>query len=174
MNKIKIINNPSSGAQTNKAQIDLLCSRLLDGGYTVNKFNTKGEKDAYNEAIKACKEDWNMIIVCGGDGTVNEVANGIATMDSDIVLGIFSTGTVNDFGNYLNLPNDIDEFYEVIKKGITKKIDLGLASDRYFINVAACGNIANVGHNTDKSLKAYFGRFAYIIQGVKEVPKTIT
>lgn len=174
MNKIKIINNPSSGAQTNKAQIDLLCSRLLDGGYTVNKFNTKGEKDAYNEAIKACKEDWDMIIVCGGDGTVNEVANGIATMDSDIVLGIFSTGTVNDFGNYLNLPNDIDEFYEVIKKGITKKIDLGLASDRYFINVAACGNIANVGHNTDKSLKAYFGRFAYIIQGVKEVPKTIT
>ena len=174
MEKIKIINNPSSGTQTNKAQIDLLCNKLLDGGYTVNKFNTKGKKDAYHEAIKACEENWDMIIVCGGDGTVNEVANGIATMNSDIILGIFSTGTVNDFGNYLNLPNDIEEFYQVIKKGITNKIDLGLAADRYFINVAACGNIANVGHNTDKSLKAFLGRFAYIIQGVKEVPKTIT
>lgn len=173
MKNIKIINNPSSGSQSNKVYIDEITIRLLDEGYTIKKFNTKGKDDAYKETVKTCKENWDMIIVCGGDGTVNEVANGIAKSNSDIIMAIYSTGTVNDFGNFLGLPTDINGFINMVKEGNTKKIDLGLANDRYFINVAACGYIANVGHNTDKNLKAYLGRFAYILQGVKEVPKTI-
>ena len=117
MKKIKIIFNPSSGRQTVEKKLDRLITMLLDDGYTINKFFTQKKDDAMNETIKTCKEDWDMIVVSGGDGTVNEVAKGIALSKRKVPVAILSSGTVNDFANHMKIPKDINEFYGEYQAG---------------------------------------------------------
>src|SRR5699024_6863591 len=80
--KVKMIINPSSGRQNVESRIDLLSKMLLDDGYIVAKHFTKKKDDAMYETIETCNEDWDIIIACGGDGTVNEIATGIAKSDN--------------------------------------------------------------------------------------------
>lgn len=171
MKKAKIICNPSSGRQLIQRRLDHLIISLVNEGYTVAKFNTQKKNDAMLETIKSCNEDWDFIVVCGGDGTVNEVAKGIAKSDRKIPVAILSAGTVNDFANHMGLPKNIDDFFEMIKKENIKMVDLGKVNDEYFVNVAASGLLTNVGYQVQPEIKAILGRMAYYIEGVKEIPK---
>ena len=169
MKKIKVIFNPSSGRQSIERRLDRLCKMLLDDGYTLNKFATQKKDDAMNETIKACKEDWDMIIVSGGDGTVNEVAKGIALGGRKVPVAILSSGTVNDFANYMQIPKDINEFYNMIKNEKTVDVDLGKLNDDYFVNVAAGGLLSNIGYQVLPETKLVLGRMAYYLEGLKEI-----
>lgn len=171
MEKVKVICNPSSGRQIVQKRVDYLCNLLINDGYVVGKFNTQKKDDAMYETIKTCKEDWDFIVVCGGDGTVNEVAKGIAKSERKVPVAILSAGTVNDFATYMGLPKNIDEFFEMIKNEKIQKVDLGRVNDEYFINVAASGLLANVGYQVAPEAKAIFGRMAYYIEGLKEIPR---
>lgn len=171
MKKVKIILNPSSGRQIIQRRIDAICKQLIDDGYTVSKFLTKEKNDAMYETIKCCSEDWDLIIACGGDGTVNEVAKGIVLGGRKIPVAILAAGTVNDFANYLDLPRTSGEFYEMIRNGNTLDVDLGRTKDEYFVNVAASGLLTNVGYQVPPETKAILGRMAYYIEGIKEIPK---
>lgn len=171
MKKIKIICNPSSGRQLIQRRIDSICKLLIDGGYTISKFITKKKNDAMFETIKCCSEDWDIIIVCGGDGTVNEVAKGIILGERKIPVAILAAGTVNDFANYMDLPRGSKEFFEMIENGKTLDVDLGKVNDEYFVNVAASGLLTNVGYQVQPEIKAILGRMAYYLEGIKEIPK---
>lgn len=168
MKRVKIIVNPSSGRQTAETRIDVLSKMLLDDGYTVGKFFTKKKDDAMNETIETCKGDWDIIVVSGGDGTVNEVAKGIAKSERKLPVAILSSGTVNDFANFMNLPTRISNFFEMIKAEKIIDIDLGKVDDNYFVNVAAGGLFTNVGYQVQPEAKAILGRLAYYLEGVKE------
>jgi len=169
--KVKIICNPSSGRQLMQRRVDAICKILVDEGYTISKFITKKKNDAMFETIKCCKEDWDIIIACGGDGTVNEVAKGIVLGGRKIPVAILAAGTVNDFANYLDLPRSSKEFYELIENGNTLDVDLGKVRDEYFVNVAASGLLTNVGYQVQPEVKAVLGRMAYYLEGLKEIPK---
>lgn len=169
MKRVKLIVNPSSGRQTAETRIDNLSKLLLDSGYTVGKFFTEKKDDAMHEAIKTCKGDWDIIVVCGGDGTVNEVAKGIAVSEVKLPVAILSSGTVNDFANYMNVPTKITDFFEMIENGKIIDIDLGKVGDDYFVNVAAGGLLTNVGYQVQPEAKAILGRLAYYFEGLKEL-----
>ena len=169
--RAKIICNPSSGRQIIQRRVDYLISLLLDEGYTVGKFNTQEKDDAMLETIRTCNEDWDFIVACGGDGTVNEVAKGIAKSERKIPVAILSAGTVNDFANHMGLPRNMDDFFQMIKDENILNVDLGKVNDEYFINVAASGLLTNVGYQVQPEAKAVFGRMAYYMEGVKELPK---
>lgn len=169
MKRIKMIVNPSSGRQTSETRIDTLSKLILDDGHTVSKFLTKKKDDAMHETMKACREDWDIIIVSGGDGTVNEVAKGIALSERRVPVAILSSGTVNDFANYMNIPTKITDFYNMIKEGKIVDIDLGKVGDNYFVNVAAGGLLTNVGYQVQPEAKAILGRMAYYFEGLKEL-----
>lgn len=173
MKKVKIISNPSSGRQLIQRKLDYLCKLLIDDGYLVGKFTTEKKDDAMFETIKACKEDWDIIIACGGDGTVNEVAKGIANSDRKVPVAILSAGTVNDFANHINLPKNVTEFYNMIKREKTIDVDLGRVNDECFVNVAAGGLLANVGYQVQPQAKAILGRMAYYLEGLREIPKQL-
>lgn len=164
-----MIINPSSGRQTAESRIDLLAKLLLDDGYMVGKFFTKKKDDAMEAAIRACNDNWDIIIACGGDGTVNEVAKGVAKCNNKVPVAILSSGTVNDFANYMNIPTRITDFFEMIRKGNTIDIDLGRTNDNYFVNVAAGGLLTNVGYQVQPEAKAILGRLAYYFEGLKEL-----
>ncbi|WP_333657497.1 diacylglycerol/lipid kinase family protein [Tissierella praeacuta] len=169
MKKVKVIYNPSSGRQSTERRVDRLCKLLLDDGYLVNKFITRQKNDAMNETIKTCKEDWDIIIVSGGDGTVNVVAKGMVKGETKIPVAILSSGTVNDFANYMKIPKNIMDFYNMIKKGNFIDVDLGKVNDEYFVNVAAGGILSNVGYQVLPETKMVLGRMAYYIEGLKEI-----
>lgn len=122
-----------------------------------------------NETIKACVEDWDIIIAAGGDGTVNEVAKGIVLGGRKIPVAILSSGTVNDFANYMEIPKNIMEFYDMIKRNKSIDVDLGKLRDNYFVNVAAGGLLSNIGFSVLPEAKMVLGRMAYYLEGVKEL-----
>ncbi|WP_313758415.1 YegS/Rv2252/BmrU family lipid kinase [Tissierella sp.] len=169
MKKVKVIYNPSSGRQSTERRVDRLCKLLLDDGYLVNKFITRQKNDAMNETIKTCNEDWDIIIVSGGDGTVNEVAKGIVKSERKVPVAILSSGTVNDFANYMKIPKNITGFYNMIQRGNFIDVDLGKVNDEYFVNVAAGGILSNVGYQVLPETKMVLGRMAYYIEGLKEI-----
>lgn len=172
MRRIKIICNPSSGRQIMQRRVDTLCNLLINNGYVVGKFNTEAKDDAMYETIKTVSEGWDAIVVCGGDGTVNEVAKGIAQSRKKIPVGILSSGTVNDFANYMQLPKDIESFFTMIQNGKTMDVDLGRVNDEYFVNVAASGLLTDIGYKVSPEIKAVFGKMAYYIEGLREIPKS--
>ena len=172
MQSVKVICNPSSGRQLIQKRTDALCNLLINNGYVVGKFNTEKKDDAMYETIKTVSEGWDLIVVCGGDGTVNEVAKGIAKSSKKIPVAILSSGTVNDFANYMQLPKDIEGFFQMINKGKTMEVDLGKANDEYFINVAASGLLTDIGYKVSPEIKAILGKMAYYIEGLKEIPKS--
>lgn len=171
MKKIRIIINPSSGRQVFQKKIDSISLMLMDRGHLVSRFFTQKKDDAMNETIKCCKEDWDIIIACGGDGTINEVANGIAKGEKMIPVAILASGTVNDFASILKLPNDPIEFCNMIDAGNTLDVDLGKYNNKYFVNVAAGGVLTDVAHQVSSETKTVLGRMAYYIQGLVELPK---
>lgn len=171
MKKVKIIYNPSSGRQLIQRRLDIICKILMDNGYIIGKFATKKKNDAMNETIKCCNEDWDLIITCGGDGTVNEVATGIVVGGRKIPVAILAAGTVNDFANFMSLPRTSREFCDMIIKENIIDVDLGKINDKYFVNVAAGGLLTNVAHQVPSEVKTVLGRAAYYIEGIKEIPK---
>ncbi len=169
MKRVKIIVNPSSGRQNVESRIDLLAKLLLDDGYIVGKFFTQEKDDAFHETIKTCKGDWDMIVACGGDGTVNEVAAGIANSERKIPVAVLSSGTVNDFATYMKIPTKIVDFFDMIKRENIIDIDLGKINDKYFVNVAAGGLLTSVGYQVPAEAKAVLGRMAYYFVGLREL-----
>lgn len=170
MKRIKFIINPSSGRQSMERRIDSLCKLLLDDGYILGKFFTKGKNDALNHTIKSCdEENWDLIIACGGDGTVNEVIEGIMKSKRKVPISIIPSGTVNDFANFLETPKNTTEYFEMIRANNTMHIDIGKKDDMYFANVAAGGILTSVGYQAQVESKAIFGRLAYYFEGLKEL-----
>jgi len=143
----------------------------MDNGYIVGKFPTKKKNDAMHETIKCCQEDWDIIIACGGDGTVNEIATGVMVGERKIPIAILAAGTVNDFATYMRLPKTAKGFCDMIMEGNIVDVDLGRVNDKYFVNVAAGGLLTNVAHQVPSELKSVLGRIAYYIEGLKEIPK---
>lgn len=171
MKKIKVIYNPSSGRQNDRRKIDIICNTLMDHGYIVGRFTTKKKYDAMNETIIACSEDWDILIACGGDGTINEVATGIIKGGRKIPVAILATGTVNDFATSMKIPTGPKAFCKMIMDENIIDVDLGKANNKYFVNVLAGGIITDVAHQVPAEMKALLGRTAYYIAGLKEVPK---
>lgn len=173
MKKAKIICNPNSGRQIVQKNIFDLVKILEDNSYYVDIYTTKAQLDAKYAASEACKNEYDIVVAIGGDGTVNEVVNGIMTNEFRPKLAVYPAGTVNDFASYLKIPRVMKEFAKIIIRGKTTKIDVGLAGDRYFLNVAAAGLLTDVAYRVSPEAKTVLGKFAYYLEGLRELPRQI-
>src|SRR5438128_5461986 len=109
--------------------------------------------------------DFEMIVAAGGDGTLNEVVNGIAQGGCNAALGVLPLGTGNDFARTLGLPNNLDTAIEQIMAGKTRAIDLvRVTSDRirYFVNVSSGGFSGVVDEKLTPEMKRTWGPLAYL------------
>ncbi len=173
MKKAKIICNPNSGRQIVQRNIFNLVKILEENDYYVDIYTTKAQLDAMYAASEACKNEYDIIAAIGGDGTVNEVVNGIMANEFRPKLAVYPAGTANDFANYLKIPRVMKEFAKIIIREKTIKIDVGLAGDRYFLNVAAAGLLTDVAYKVSSEAKTVLGKFAYYLEGLKELPRQI-
>lgn len=168
--RVHIIDNPSAGRFL-RNQGEELALELLRQGQNVSYYATRGPMDAAREAKKQCdRAEVDLLIAVGGDGTLNEVTNGIMASDNRLPMAPFAGGTSNDFFSYLKLPQDPQDYaWYLINRARVHKIDLGLLDSRYFINVVASGMLSEVAHKTGTQLKAVLGSFAYYMEGLKEI-----
>lgn len=169
--RARIIYNPTSGKELFKRTLPDVLIKLERAGYETSAYATEREGDATLEAERALKRDYDIIIAAGGDGTLNEVVNGIAEQPNRPKLGIIPMGTVNDFGRALHLPSDIMGAVDVIIDDHTTKVDIGKMNNRYFINLAAGGQLTQVSYETPSRLKSIVGPFAYYIKGFEMLPQ---
>lgn len=169
--RARIIYNPTSGKELFKRMLPDVLIKLEKAGYETSAYATEREGDATLEAERALKQQYDILIVAGGDGTLNEVVNGIAEQPNRPKLGVIPMGTVNDFGRALHLPNDIMGALDVIIEGHSTKVDIGKMNNRYFINLAAGGQLTQVSYETPSKLKSIVGSFAYYIKGFEMLPQ---
>ena len=167
--------NPSSGRQNFKDNLNQIAGKLIMDKIvpTIDVFYTKKKDDAKNRVALLSEGEYDFVVAVGGDGTLNEVVNGLIISGSNTPLAIISSGTVNYFANYLKLPgaSEVDRFCEMIKTFKTKKVDAGKINDEYFINVIAGGILTDIAYKVPKDRKAIFGKMAYYVEGALELPK---
>ena len=172
--------NPSSGKQNIDSMLrEIMATLILDQICShVDVFYTKGKDDAKNRAAELKPGDYDFIVSVGGDGTLNEVTNGLILSESNIPMAIISAGTVNDFATYMKLPQTADGFCQMIKDFQTKKVDVGRVNNEYFINVLAAGMLTDFNESY-AIISTKFGsvdtRFTMDgVEGVKEFPKQLS
>ncbi len=168
--------NPSSGKQNIESMLKEIMSTLILDQISpqIDVFYTKKKDDAKNRAAELKPGEYDYVVSVGGDGTLNEVANGLVLSQSHIPLAIISAGTVNDFATYMKLPQTAEGFCQMMKEFQIKKVDIGKVNNEYFINVLAGGMLTDIAYKVPKDKKAVLGKMAYYIEGVKEFPKQLT
>ncbi|MDO5725737.1 MAG: diacylglycerol kinase family lipid kinase [Tissierellia bacterium] len=169
MKRIQFIINPSSGKQNLQDRMGILDYTLGINDYEIIKYYTKDRESTIAKVEEAMKdESIDELAVFGGDGTVNEIVQGVYNSGKTKPIAIYPAGTVNDLATYLKMPKDMKEFANMILRGKTQKIDLGLCNDRVFANVAAAGMLTEVAINVPDEAKKNFGRLSYYAEGIRE------
>jgi YegS/Rv2252/BmrU family lipid kinase len=156
-----VIMNPS--AHSERAKESLATIRRLASGMDLQF--TSGPDDARRLAADAAKAGARIVVACGGDGTVSEVANGLA--GTSTTLGVMPLGTMNVFAKELDLPSDLDAAWRIIEAGVTRKIDLPTANSVHFIQLAGVGLDAQVVKETSWASKKRLGPLSYILSAAQ-------
>lgn len=160
-NTVIILNPAARGERGNRARARV---ESLAHGCTVCTTTEPGE--AQTLARHAVQEGFEKIVAAGGDGTINEVVNGLA--GSGASLGLLPIGTVNVFAMELGLPsNDLESCWDIIQSDNTRLVDLPSANGKYFVQLAGVGLDAQVVKETSASLKRNFGPLSYLISAAQ-------
>jgi len=138
---------------------------------------TKRKGEAARFARSAITKGFDYIIAAGGDGTLNEVINGVAAKAGKIQVGLLPLGTGNDFARTLELPSSIDDNIDILLSQRTRAIDLvRIKSDRvrYLINVSAAGFSGLVDEKLTPEVKDSWGPLAYVRSAAAALPEMHT
>ncbi|HCF27577.1 MAG TPA: lipid kinase [Cyanobacteria bacterium UBA11049] len=121
------------------------------------------------ELIRQYKNRVDLVIIGGGDGTLNAAAD--ALVETQLPLGILPLGTANDLARTLGIPNSLPEACEIIAKGQVRRIDLGCVNGKHFFNVASMGLSVQITERLTKETKRRWGIFAYAITALQALWK---
>ncbi|MBO8157212.1 MAG: diacylglycerol kinase [Bacillaceae bacterium] len=170
MKRARIIYNPTSGREAFKKELPEVLRRLEEAGYEASAHATTGEGDAIRAAEKAVERKFDVVIAAGGDGTINEVINGLAEKPNRPKMGIIPAGTTNDFARAIHVSRDIQKALDVIIEGHTKALDIGRVNNQYFMNIAGGGKLTELTYEVPSKLKTVLGQLAYYLKGVEMLP----
>ena len=171
MKKAMLIINPTSGGEKALDYKEKLENKANEYFEYVETKITEKAKDATAFAEEASKENYEAVIVFGGDGTVNEVISGIAEKDYIPKLGIIPGGTGNLITKLLEISQDIDEAINQLDFNKTNSIDIGKANKSYFGYIFSVGSLPEAIHNVEIEDKTKYGVLAYAINTIKSVIK---
>lgn len=171
MKKAMLIINPTSGGEKALDYKEKLENKAKEYFEYVETKITEKAKDATAFAEEASKENYEAVIVFGGDGTVNEVISGIAEKDYIPKLGIIPGGTGNLITKLLEISQDIDEAIDQLDFNKTNAIDIGKANKSYFGYTFSVGSLPEAIHNVEIEDKTKYGVLAYAINTIKSVIK---
>lgn len=172
--RARIIYNPTSGREALRSHLVDILDIYEQAGYETSAFaTTPAPNSAKNEAERAAKNGFDLIVAAGGDGTLNEVVNGLAPLKHRPTMAIIPAGTTNDYARALKIPRDdpIAAARLILKKNKKFKIDIGQAGEKYFMNIAAGGTLTELTYDVPSDMKSLFGYLAYLVRGAELLPR---
>ena len=174
INVLTII-NPTSGKGKIENQIEEIGQNIEEQGMKNEIILTQKEKNA-KQILDENKENKDLILVCGGDGTLNEtVTSMVENKLENVTLSFIPLGTTNDLARTLNMPLKDISITKKLLQTTAKRIDIGKWNEnRYFCYVAAFGLITDVAYKTSQEAKHKYGKLAYYINALKELRKIPT
>ena len=163
MTETIVILNPTAGSPEHVRSWQERVESLA-GDCPVRVTSHPGEAEEL--AQRAIDEGFTRIVAAGGDGTVNQVANGLA--DRKAALGVLPMGSVNVFAMELGLPlHNLRRCWDIIEETNIRQIDLPIANGRYFVQLAGVGLDAQVVKETSLAFKRSFGPLSYLISAAQ-------
>ncbi|MFP7494421.1 diacylglycerol kinase [Terribacillus saccharophilus] len=170
MKRARIIYNPTSGKEAFRRELPDVLEIFEKAGYETSAHATTCEGDATAAARLAVERGYDLVVACGGDGTVNEVVSGLAEQPNRPKLGIIPVGTTNDLARALFIPRNIKRAAEIIVEGRTRKLDIGKVNDHYFMNIAGGGKLTELTYDVPSKTKTMLGQMAYYLKGIEMLP----
>lgn len=170
MKRARIIYNPSAGREQFRRELPYVLEQLEKAGYETSAHATTGEGDASKAAKLAADRGHDLVVIAGGDGTINEVITGIAEAENKPTIGIIPAGTTNDFARALLIPKDIKEAVNIILQQKEQALDIGRVNGKYFVNIAGGGDLTELTYDVPTKMKAAIGQLAYYIKGIEMLP----
>lgn len=171
--KCKFIYNPNSGKGKFTKKKDYILSRLKTKFEIVDYEETLYAGHASKLALEACGR-YDILVISGGDGTVNEIANAICRNEEKPILGYLPSGTCNDFARNLGIPNNLNKALNIILDGNVVNYDVFKADERYGVYVCGTGVFTGASYLTKQNVKKKLGKLAYFTHSAYEVFATKT
>lgn len=164
---VLLIVNPCAGRTKSRAGTFDIVNKFSGTDYDFTIQTTACQGDATN-IVKRNYEGKDLVVCCGGDGTLNETINGVMEMPNRVPVGYIPSGSTNDLATTLGIPTDIKKATDLIMSGHTNSYDIGLFNNRYFSYVASFGAFTSASYSTSQKLKNKIGHLAYLLNGVKQ------
>ena len=168
MKKMLFIMNPYAGMRKANRYLADIISLFNRADYEVNIRMTAGPGDASSFAEKYATEV-DLVVCCGGDGTLNETITGMLRSGSRAAVGYIPAGSTNDFASSLRLSTNIMQAAQDILDGEPVPYDVGRFGNRYFSYVASFGAFTKSSYATPQSVKNALGHTAYVLEGISEL-----
>lgn len=166
--KLFFIINPRAGLKKHRDLIDDAIGVFESHGYKVGVKYTRRRAHA-TEIAKEYGEKVDIVVCMGGDGTLNEVIQGMIDADCKTPVGYIPAGSTNDFATSLGLSKIPKEAAEFIMTHEAKKLDMGSFNGRFFAYTASAGIFTRASYETPQKLKNKLGHLAYIMSGSREI-----
>ena len=168
MKKMLFVMNPYAGTRKANRYLADMLSIFNRAGYAVITHMTAGPGDGA-QVVEQMASHVDLVVCCGGDGTFNEVINGVLRSGADAPIGYIPAGSTNDFASSLHLSTNVLQAARDIMEGQPRPYDVGQCGDRYFSYVASFGTFTRSSYATPQSVKNALGHTAYILEGIQEL-----
>ena len=162
--KALLIVNPCAGRNNKRLGALEIVKKFSPPEWETEIRTTRCQGDA-TTIVKDEGAKYDVILCCGGDGTLNEVINGLMKLDKKIPVGYIPSGSTNDLANTLGIPTELGASADLIQSGKKNSYDLGTLNGRYFTYIASFGIATDLSYSTPQKLKNIFGHAAYMING---------
>ncbi len=156
-------------ARRGKEALSQAFSKLQELGFDLQEESTEKPKQL-PDIIRRWSDRVDLVIVGGGDGTLNAAVDGI--VDTQLPLGILPLGTANDLARTLAIPEALDQACQVIANGKQQRIDLGWVNGKHFFNVASLGLSVQITKQLTKEIKQRWGVLAYAVTAIRVVGRS--
>ncbi len=167
--KILLIVNPCSGRAKMRTELLKVVEILSADNNLVTVYPTKARGDA-TEFIKNHTDlSYDLIVVCGGDGTLNEVITGLMRSGIHRTLGYIPSGTLNEWSSGLHISRSIKQAANDILTGNKIQLDIGRFGDKYFSYTASFGAFTDASYSAPQDVKNVLGQAAYFFEGIKSL-----
>lgn len=169
MKRLLFIYNPRAGKELLKPKLSDIIDIFVKAGYEVVAYPTQSYRDAYRKVQQYEAGEYDLVVCSGGDGTIDEVVDGMMQRKERTPIGYIPTGTTNDFANSLHIPRGLLSAADNAVNGAVFPCDVGRFNDGTFVYIAAFGLFTDVSYETKQEAKNVLGHLAYVLEGTKRL-----
>ena len=167
--KMLFIYNPRAGKGTVRTMLSYILEEFARHDMDITVHPTLRARDAA-ETMRLEGRKYDLVVCSGGDGTLDEVVDGMMRGGFRMPVGYIPAGSTNDFAGSLGIPKQMSDAAASIAGGRLFSCDVGRLNDEYFIYVAAFGAFTEVSYSTSQDSKNALGHLAYVLEGMKSLP----